>query len=300
MKKVMYRETVIKAGSTIEIIDTYPTQFGDNLRREGREKGQGTPEAVKQYNRKLAKRRLARLINANFVSDDLWITLKYEQDNRPASKEAAKEILTKFMRKLRRIYTKAGIELKAIKVTAIGERGALHHHLVINQGVPTREITKLWREISGASSKAHPPFYVPLYPDGEYSSLASYIVDQLDIDEGDIFERKWTATRNLIKPTEISKRDIPEIKWQEPPVPIEGYYIDTYSIEAGTNEVTGRPYLFYRMVKIEDGYTCRDESGRLLKGDEAVQYLRNKNREFIKANWLTISPEGEVIFNDGG
>ena len=298
MKKAMYRETVIPAGNAIDVIDTYPTQFGDNLVRGDRGKGPGTPQAQKLYNRELAKRQLTRLINANFVPDDWWITLTYERENRPETKEAAKVIFNKFMRRLRREYRKAGYELKALKRTAYGERGALHHHLIVNQGVPTRTITRLWREVSGASSSAHPPYYVPLYPNGEFSSLASYLVEQLDISEDEYCERKWTGTRNLTKPEPESVRDIPEIKWQEPPEPREGYVIDTFSIKAGTNEVTGRPYLFYRMVKIKSGYTCRDESGKLLKGAEAAEYIRRQNRQFIRKNWLTISPEGEVRFLD--
>ena len=298
MKKVMYRERVIHAGPTIEVIDTYPTQFGDNLVRAGRERGKGTPEAQKRYNRELAKRELTRLINTNFVADDLWITLTYERETRPESKEAAKVMLSKFMRKLRREYRKAGIELKALKRTAYGERGALHHHLIINQGVPTRVITRLWREVTGASNKAHPPFYVPLYPDGEFSCLAAYLVDQMDISEDEYCERKWTGTRNLEKPWEEPPKDIPKIKWQEPPVAREGYVIDTDSIRAGTNEVSGRPYLFYRMVKIESGFTCRDDNGKLLKGAEAAEYIRDKNSKFIRDKWITISDEGEVIFYD--
>lgn len=300
MKKVMYRRTVIVAGPTKEIVETYPTQFGDNMRREGRKGGKGTPEAVKLYNRKLAKRRLTRIINANFVADDLWITLTYERDNRPESREAAKEILQKFIRRLRYEYRKSGLELKAVKATARGERGALHHHVIVNQGVPTRQITTIWREVSGGSEHAHPPYYVPLYPEGEFSSLASYLVDQIEVEEGELFERKWTATRNLKKPEYSAPQDIAEIKWQEPPEAEEGYYIDTSSIEAGTNEMTGRPYLFYRMVKIEDGFTCRDDNGKLLRGAKAVEYFRDKNRKFIRDNWITISPEGEVIFYDGG
>ena len=300
MKKAMYRERVIIAGPTVEIIDTYPTQFGDNLKRAGRKSGKGTPEAVRLYNRKLAKRRLTRLINANFEADDLWITLTYEQDKRPADKKAAKLLFNKFIRKLRSEYRKCGLELKALKCTAVGERGAFHHHLIINQGVKTRDITKLWRMVSGASNKAHPPYYVPLYPEGEYSSLASYLVDQLDIGDEDLGERKWTGTRNLTKPTENPPKDIEAIIWQEPPVPWEGYVIDTFSIEAGTNEITGRPYLFYRMVKIEEGYICHDDAGKLLKGSEAILYVQAKNRKFIRDNWITLSPEGEVIFYDGG
>ena len=300
MNRPMYRERVIYAGNTIEIIDTYPTQFGDKVRRENRKSGKGTPEAVKQYNRELAKRKLTRLINNNFVPDDLWITLTYERDNRPQSEEAAKALFRKFIRKLKGIYARHGLELKAIKRTAYGERGAVHHHLIVPQGVSSKEITKLWREVSGASDKARAPHYVPLYPEGEYSCLASYLVEQLSAEEGELHVRKWTCTRNIRKPIEKAPRDVYKIKWNEPIKPRKGYYVDTDSIRAGTNEVTGRPYLFYRMAKIKEGYTCRDDTGKLLRGAEAAEYISRKNKQWIRDNWAEICTEGEVIFNDDG
>ena len=298
MKKPMYRRRVIRAGNTVEIIETYPTQFGDGLTRSKRDMvGPGTPEAMKQYNKELAIRRLTRLINENFVPDDLWATLTYELETRPQSKKEAKAIFSAFMPKLRRLYNEYGIELKYVKRTALGQRGALHHHVVIPQGVPTRRITQLWKEHIGASAKAHPPFYVPLYPDGEFSTLAAYIVGQMeeDMDE-EKYERSWVGSRNLKKPQEDPPEDIEEIKWQEPPVAWEGYTIEIDSICAGTNEITGRPYLFYRMVKVEDGYTCRDDNGKLLRGSAAVEYVRRKNSEYIRDSWYLINSEGEVVF----
>ncbi len=299
MKKPMYRRRVIRAGNTVEIIETYPTQFGDQLTRAKRDTvGPGTPEAMQRYNEELAARRLARLINENYIPDDLWMTLTYEKETRPQSKQEAKAILSAFCTKLRKLYNEYGVELKYIKRTALGERGALHHHVVIPQGVPTRRITQLWKEHIGASAKAHPPFYVPLYPNGEFSTLAAYIVGQMknDVDE-EKFERKWVGSRNLKKPIEDPPEDIEEIKWQEPPEAWEGYCIDTDSICAGTNEITGRPYLFYRMVKTPDEYTCYD-NGKLLRGKAAIEYLRRKNAEYIKDNWYFINSEGEVVFLD--
>lgn len=298
MKKAMYRRRVIRAGNTVEIIETYPTQFGDGLTRAKRDiVGPGTPDAMKRYNKELAVRRLTRLINENFVPDDLWVTLTYEKETRPQNKQEAKTQLSAFCVKLRKLYAEFNVELKYLKRTALGERGALHHHLIIPQGVPTRRITQLWKEHIGASARAHPPFYVPLYPDGEFSTLAAYIVGQMAEDmEEEKFERKWVGSRNLKKPQEDPPEDIYEIKWQEPPVAWEGYCIDTDSIRAGTNEITGRPYLFYRMVKVEDGYTCRDDSGKLLRGAAAVEYIRRKNAEHIKENWYLINNEGEVVF----
>lgn len=299
MKKPMYRRRVIRAGNTVEIIETYPTQFGDNLTRAKRDMvGPGTPEAMKRYNEELAVRRLTRLINENFVPDDLWVTLEYENHNRPASHNEAQPIMSAFSRKLRNLFKEYGVELKYINVRGYTKSGLIHHHLVIPQGVPTRRITQLWREHIGASAKAHPPFYVPLYPDGEYSNLAAYIVDQIHNEwmQDKKYIKKWICSRNLKKPQEDPPEDIEEIKWQEPPEAWEGYEIDINSIRAGTNEITGRPYLFYRMVKVEEGYTCRDDNNKLLRGAAAVEYIRRKNAEHIKNNWYIINSEGEVVF----
>ncbi len=299
MKKPMYRRRVIRAGNTVEIIETYPTQFGDNLTRAKRvTNGPGTPEAMKQYNYEQSVLRLTRLLNTNYIPDDWWVTFTYEKHNKPKTYSEATADLSAFIIKLRKLYKEFGIELKYVKGTGFGERGALHHHVVIPQGVPPRRITQLWKDHIGATKDARPPYYVPLYPDGEYSTLAGYIAKQ--IKNGTIadakYVKKWIGSRNLKKPQEDPPEDIEEIKWQEPPEAWEGYCIDTDSIHAGTNEITGRPYLFYRMVKVEDGYTCRDDSGKLLRGSAAVEYARRKNAEYIKNNWYLINSEGEVVF----
>ena len=297
MKKAMYRRRVVYAGCTVDVSETYPTQFGDSLTRERASNiGRGSPEAMKRYNAELAARRLAQILNENFVPDDIWATFTYEKDNRPESYKAACEVMSGFTRKLRRLYDKYSVELKYVKATAYGERGALHHHLVIPQGVPKRAITSLWREHIGASEKGHPPYYVELYPDGDYSGLAAYIVDQVNTDYlDDRYIKKWICSRNIKKPVEAVE-DIEEIKWSEPPEAWDGYTIDTYSIKAGTNEITGRPYLFYRMVKIRDELTVRDDNGKLLRGAEAAQYIRRKNIQYIRDNWCFINDEGEVVF----
>lgn len=299
MKKVMYRRQVIRAGRTVEIVETYPTQFGDGLTRAKRDKvGPGTREAVQNYNHELTKRKLTRYVNANFEFDDIWATFTYERETRPATKQESKKQFAAFCVKLRREYAKHGVEFKYIKCTALGSRGALHHHIIIPKGVPTSVITKLWRKHIGASERSRAPYYVPLYPDGEYSGLSAYIADQTENDICEKGEKKWIGSYNLKKPIYDPPEDIEEIKWQEPPEAWEGYCIDTNSIRAGTNEITGRPYLFYRMVKVEDGYTCRDDNNKLLRGAAAVEYVRRKNAEYIKDNWYFINSEGEVVFRE--
>lgn len=297
MPRAVYRRKIIKAGATIEVEETYPTRFGDLLTRN-KAKGQGTPLAMENYNDELAIRKLTRLINANFVPDDYFITFHYENHNRPKVYDEASETLSRFIRKLRGLYLEEQIELKYIKCTAFGERGGVHHHVILPQGVDTREITKLWKDHIKATMKARPPEYRSLYSTGEYSSLAAYFIEQKQcMGEQEKYVRKWVGSRNLLKPEEKTE-DIEGIKWQEPPTAPRGYYVDTDSIRAGTNPVNGRPYLFYRLIKIQDGFYCYDENGRKLVGAEAVRYFRKNNRRYIKKNWFNINLEGEVVFKN--
>lgn len=252
-------------------------------------------------NEQRATDRLTRILNENFVPDDWWVTLHYEKYNRPKSYAAASAVLQRFIPKLKKLYAENGVELKYVKCTAFGERGGVHHHLVLPQGVSTRLISKLWKEHIKASIEARPPNYTAMYSTGEYSGIAAYIIGQKQYQDGEQekYVRKWTASRNLKKPKVEPPEEVNQIKWQEPPTPWTGYYIDQDSIRAGCNEVNGRPYLSYRMVKLPQGFTCYDDNGKRLTGKAAVSWYRKNNKEYIKQNWLILNVEGEVIFKEG-
>ncbi len=292
--KPIYRQRIIKAGNTIEVENTYPTRFGDTMTRKRR--GKATPEAMQVYNEELAIRKLTRLINANFVPDDWLVTFHYENHNRPEAYEKATAQLGAFLRKLRKVYAEWGVEFKYIKRTAYGERGGIHHHVILPQGEKFKEITILWKEHIKATRDARPPDCRALYDTGEYSSLAAYIVKQPMHSDNDGYIKKWVGSRNLKKPVEEPPKDIYEIKWKEPPVARPGYYIDTDSIRAGCNPVNGRPYLFYRMVKLPPDFHCYDENNKRLYGSDAIKYFRQHNKEWIRDNfWSLDGCEGEII-----
>lgn len=279
-------------------METYPTRFGDEMTRERAVKP--TREAVANYNRQMAIDRLGRIIAENYVPlEDLFVTLTYERHNRPSNYDSAVKHREKFLSLLKKEYARYGKEIKIVKSTAIGERGAIHHHLVLNRAVPNRVIYSLWETVIHSSMDARPPDVRTLYSTGEYSSLAAYIVDQFSKcpdSEAMKNKRRWTCSRNLKKPKEEPPQYIQEIKWKEPPPQRDGYYIDTDSIRAGTNPVNGRPYLFYRMVKLPPDFTCFDkESGKHLSGSEAIRYFRRTNREWIRKNKNLWSPEGDVV-----
>lgn len=294
--KPVYRQRIIKAGNTIEVENTYPTRFGDTLTR--RKHSKGTPKAMQAYNEELATRKLTRIINTNFVPDDWFVTFHYENHNRPQGYKEAKAQLSVFLRKLRKLYEEWGIELKYIKRTARGERGGVHHHIVLPQGEKFKKITELWKEHIKSTREARPPDCRALYDTGEYSSLAAYIVKQpMFADDEEGYTKKWIGSRNLKKPVEEPPRDIYEIKWKEPPDARPGYYIDTDSIRAGCNPVNGRPYLFYRMVKLPPDFHCYGKNNKRLYGSEAIKYFRKHNKEWIRDNFWTddICTEGEIV-----
>lgn len=301
MRKEGYRQKIVKAGKTVDVQFTYPTQFGEGLTRARHKTDAATPADVEAYNYELAVIKLTQVINANFGADDWFVTLHYEKDRRPPDLETAKKQLTAYFKKLKKEYDKLGVVFKWVKTTAYGPRGGIHHHIVIPGGVKMQTINKLWREVVKLSHEARPPECRALYSTGEYSSLAAYICQQAE--KSGVKEkncRRFTCSRNIVRPVPEEPRWVDEIKWKEPPVAWPGYYVETDSIRAGCNPVTGRPYLFYRMVKIQPNFTCYDENGKRLTGKEAVKYYRRKNKEYIKQNWFTLNPEGEVVFKTEG
>jgi len=199
---------------------------------------------MERYNRKLQERKLTGLINHNFKENDYFITLHYNIHKRPSPAEA-KIQLTAFLRKLRRLYKKHGAELKYIKVTAYGSKGGIHHHIVINNiGLNISLISALW------DFSDRKPDFTPLYKNGEYSALAVYLIKQSRSGNGEeINGRYYSGSHNLIQPPLKVDKYIERIAWKEPPKTRKGYFIDPDSIDAGVNERTGRPYLFYRMIK---------------------------------------------------
>ena len=90
----MYRRIIYKAGATREIINCYPRGM-----RQGVERimlGKKTSEEIQEANRRQARRKLERLINANFRPGDWHITLTYRGKASP-SPEAAKKELTNLL-----------------------------------------------------------------------------------------------------------------------------------------------------------------------------------------------------------
>ena len=201
-----------------------------------------TPEDVKVQNEKNAIKKLRRSINTNFGFNDIHLILTYKILERPEPKEAKKRI-TKFLRDLRKLYKKKGKELKYICVTEYKNK-AIHHHLIINS-FDMRLITPLW-----PYGRARPTY---LDNRGQYGQLAEYLIKETRktySEENAVFKKRWNSSRNLKKPN-VKIIIVNRGNWTKEPKATKGYFLEKDSIYSGVSNVTGYPFQFYSMVKIE-------------------------------------------------
>lgn len=246
----MYVESVTVAGATIEIERYYTSRYGRKGQKR-RQKQKPTTEQQREINNRRAEKKLRRLINANFSPGDYHLTLSYRKNpgDPERTPEDMKEDIRKFLRGLRKDAKAAGKELKYIHVPEIGERGARHHHLVINK-LDSDLITKNW-----------PHGFVGIYPldtSRNYRKLASYLIKYSNRVVGTEYEisgKRWNASRNLIHPspqvTVITKR---EYFKQVPVIPRkyrDRYELDKSTIESGeiSDEYGGYQYLRYTLMR---------------------------------------------------
>jgi len=143
-----YRVKTIRAGDMLEceIFPLWRTRAEAQRAKRIRE---SRPAQVRLNHRNLQKK-VARLANANFTAEDLWITVGYDDDSLPASPEAARKELSNYLRRLKRKYQAAGIEMHYIYVTEWHEAGdgtpgiRVHHHIMLRGGLDRDVIEQAW------------------------------------------------------------------------------------------------------------------------------------------------------------
>lgn len=267
----MYRRIIYKAGATREIINCYPRGMRKGV--EHNLLGKKTSEEMQEANRRQARRKLERLINANFRPGDWHITLTYRGKASP-SPEAAKKELTNFLERLRNRFRKFGYELKYIVATEYVAKH-IHHHMIVNNINTGSETTadmvrKLWTQ-NGPEAIRGNPKYVQLYDTGEYSQLADYLIKETERSfrrKDSAVGQRYSCSRNLIQPKKTTK-DKPNKTWKKEPRPSPGYYILPDSLYNGF-DMLGYPYQRYVEVKLNptdaDWETQKTPSGHVTKG----------------------------------
>lgn len=235
-----YIEKVTRAGRTV----LYERSYSSHIHPPGatrQKKSEKTTESQLRVNQRKAAVEMTILMNANFRPGDYHVTLTYKREERPEDVQKAKEDRSAFLDRLRRRMNKEGKPFKYVLVTEVGKRGALHHHIVMNQ-VPTEWIRTAWKK--GRIDVR------PLDDTGQYSRLAEYFAKyKIQFQRMGGEGRAWTRSTNLYRP-ETKKRIIRNRGYfREEPRVKKGYWLDKETVHAGVSELTGWNFLRYILVE---------------------------------------------------
>jgi len=189
---LVQRTKTIKAGDYLEaeIFPVLDRSWSEAARAEKRKR---TPERMRAVNLRNARKRLERLLNANFGVNDLLAHLTSEDC---CDEGAFRRQVRNFMAKLRRVFKRAGAILKYIYVIeATGQEGRrrYHVHMALPGGVVSRdELEKMWSHGLARVDRCQEQ------PKG-LAGFANYITQHKDAQEK-ILARKWACSRGLKQP----------------------------------------------------------------------------------------------------
>lgn len=143
-------------------------------------------EKMEEYNCLEARRKCARMVNANFRQGDLFLTLTFRER---VDVENALRLFRNFISRLKRLRKRKGYsELKYLYVVE-SKRKREHIHLLINKmDLTMKELSEVWGLGRVMVSI--------LEPGGDYTGLAFYITKENYKEYG----KRWSGSRNLEKP----------------------------------------------------------------------------------------------------
>lgn len=229
-----------------------------------------TVEEVEKTNRRNAERTLQIKLHHNFKPGDYHIVLTYGGE--APTKEEAEKAFTKFRDKLRRMCKKEGKEFKWMAVTEY-ENKRPHHHLVMNNVVPADTIRELWKHGFIHDRR--------LSEDGDWRKLGEYLIKETDktFRDPDAPSRlRYTCSRNLSMPP-VYREEVTLSDVLDEPKPVKGYYIDKDSIYKGADPFSGRPYVEYVMLPVDDSKTRKRFNKRAKE-----KYHEKKYDKWLKKN----------------
>ncbi len=222
-------------------------------------------DVQKKLNEENSRKYVDRLVHTNFTNKDFALDLTYAKE--PLTAEEAQRHMKNYIRRLQRIYKKAGAALKYIYVTERGvKNGRYHHHLIISGGVSRDEIENAWlcKDYAGRANCDRLQFIVTGIAD-RVGYISGRKKEKQEAEK--VGYRKWTSSKNLVKPepkqnkSRLRLRDVEEIfAASEYRQMWERLYPGYYFGECGRsyyNELNGGFYISARLYRKEATYVRR-------------------------------------------
>lgn len=195
-KKVVYALKEIRAGTQFEI-EIYP-QFKnmDEVPEEGRYIKRDNSAAQRNLNDKNSRKYVERVINTNFTSRDIWLTLTYDAAHLPpdGDVDAAMKNMQNFIKCINYHRKKRGLpNARYVYVTEYDPEAEVrwHHHLVMDGDMEMDVVEKLWKH--GRRNQVR---RLEIDKNG-LSGMSNYIVKEKNRLK---YEKRWSSSKNLKKP----------------------------------------------------------------------------------------------------
>ena len=245
-----YFKTTVKCCNGMTFITKYSGAEKVNGKRA--EKSKPTSEQKQRYNIRKTIERLFYTLLCNFFPGDFNVVLTYPKDDRRTVSEA-KETVRAFLRLYRNYCREHEYRPDYIYNTEIGERGALHHHIILHNHKVYEELDEigaLWRKAGGGSIQYKQNSR--LWENYDWKGLAAYYVDRTKggklPDTHILGERRYVPSKGLKKP-EVTHERIDAEKWYSPKAP-KGYELIPDSVYCGKHELTGGNFIKYGMRRL--------------------------------------------------
>lgn len=237
-----YVKRVTKAGERIRIEKYYTSRYGSKGKCTRSQNFGKSPEAVTIRNRRYAKMKADDIFNENFRAGDLTITFTFEPDKRPKSTDELKDIWSKYLRKVRKAYKKAGKVFKWMKGIDTNEKNP-HIHAAFSaidiSLLPEWEYGKI--HINPVDKREHHTFGSYVYKQGKETDEKKRL-------EGCEIQ-SYSHSRNLVIPVPDYEY-ISNDHWAEEPRAPKGYYVVKDSIQNWEDEVNGYKHQSYIILPL--------------------------------------------------
>lgn len=210
--------------------DLYPVFQPPGRRRKKCNPTRAVQELINQRD---AESKLDRLIKLNFREGDLALHLTLRE---PVELPEAVRLLRAYLRRVRRIYKKAGVDLKYVYVLERGGHGRIDMHLVLNAGPLSRdELEAQWAEGYANARRLQ-------WDEKGVSAFVGYIT-KARRRKRRVTYRRWSCSKNLIRPEpEVRDGKITATEMAELTEAIE---------RRNAEEIVERMYPGYKLVEAE-------------------------------------------------
>lgn len=190
---LLERTKTIKAGDFLEC-EIFPVvQIDQGKRQRLRQK---SPEAIQKANRERARRKLERLLNANFGPGDLLLHLTMAK---PCPFADMQRLVRNYVQRLKGRAKKAGVPCKyvyVIETTGEGERERHHVHMVLSAAgnwITRDQAEGLWKHGLARADRCQ-------RQEKGLAGFARYITQRKETQRR-LMRRSWGASKNLRQPT---------------------------------------------------------------------------------------------------